>query len=113
MRAVVHKLWHNDNVRLNLMRGYKTLPRLWCVMSIATFLAIGFAVRLPYNKEKDVSLAGSFIDYFFSGILTGREGLSVGFLIWLAVWVGVSIVVGWLLHGLIVIFLRRHEKPSV
>ena len=93
------------------MRGYKAIPWLWCVMSIATFLAIGFAVRIPCNKDKDVSLAASFIDYF-SVVLTGREELPAGLLVWMLVWIAVSVAIGWLLHGLAVIFLRRYEKPS-
>jgi len=76
--------------------------------SLAAFLVMGLAVRWN-NKGEVVSMAGSLFDYF-GDLARGRSELFAEPFVYLALWSMAATAIGWLLQGVVVVFLSRYEK---
>jgi len=83
------------------LQRYKSNLWLWCIASLAVFVAIGASVRLRV-KGVDVFVARRLVEDLGSGPL--ETLISV---ICVLVWVLVAVVVGWILQGVIVMGVSR------
>src|SRR6185369_753789 len=80
-----------------ILRRYRTNRWLWCAASAIVLVAIGASVRIPI-KGDNVLVAWRFLE-ITRDLVSGREELAAVFavLIYLAVCILVSVIVGWLL----------------
>ncbi len=76
------------------------------------FVAIGLLVRFD-NKGENTSLGALVWDWVWL-FITGREPLRFLPMVagWIALWLVVALLVGWLFQSLVVIAASKHEKDK-
>ena len=94
------------------MRTYKANGWLWCLASVVVFAGIGLLVQFD-NKGVNAPLGLLVLGWVWA-LLTGAEPLRFLPMVagWVALWIAVALVLGWLLQSLVVIAALKYDKKK-